>query len=755
MKLNNIKPIKELEEKEDKDIDINDEKEKENEKNDKEKKENTEEEKQLKLKEEKDKKELNIVIKLLMGNKKKRLRNDILRIRDYLCSHINFFKKFLDHSEERLIRLISSLNYEFFKTKEKIMNFGEEGDKCYVLLKGKVGIYKPFPITKKMSFRDYVEYLVNIRDVEKDPVKFERILNYNSKIDKYKLIYIDFDYRKIPQSNFLLNIMAEEERELCQANPGNMFGEMALIKNEPRNASIIALENCDMISIEKMDYIKIVKDIEEQRINKELALFKHNYPIFLHWPPSKCFRLLSGFITEEYDKDEYVYKQNDIPTSIYLIKEGLFEMTSNFNFQWYEKFIEYIHDTSSSLLNDIDNPLLWKEDIITKKINDAFKNNSPPFILNRDPIDKIIVSNQDLDVNRDFEEEEMYHNKNIIYKANIQKMEAPNCFGLLEIFELKYRLSSVRCISQKGLLVKFPLLEFLQLIPSDKRNQFYLQERIFKEKANIIYQIKNNTLSKLILVQKCKSNNKTNIPKNFINNNNFKKYLNQLDYNKNYIGNNFSPMKNIKLDHDFNPIIKLSKCKSSINYNISKNDNEDNTKEILSYKDDLLNNHFINNKNENMEKSFETNKNNDIAKKGIILGFKNSVITLTKSKMKVFKGLFQKETVKKPFHLSLDIKQIDNSDKEYIKFMKKNIETPSKLRSLNINGVTGMTRKKYMNFDANKFIYKLNKNNKTKSTSESKRNSELILPNINSPKNSFLINDESNTSSNKYKNYKI
>ena len=30
--------------------------------------------------------------------------------------------------------------------------------------------------------------------------------------------------------------------------------------------------------------------------------------------------------------------------------------------------------------------------------------------------------------------------------------------------------------------MKFPLLEFLQLIPTDKRNQFYLQEKILKKK---------------------------------------------------------------------------------------------------------------------------------------------------------------------------------------------------------------------------------------------------------------------------------
>ena len=295
-----------------------------------------------------------------------------------------------------------------------------------------------------MTLRDYVEYLVHIRDIEKNMPKFERILNYNSKIDKYKLISIDFDYTKIPRSTLALNIMVEEERELGKGNPGSCFGEMALIKNEPRNASIIALEKCSMISIEKNNYTKIVKDIEEQRINKELAVFKQNYPIFRYWPPSKCFRLISGFITQVYDKDDYVFKQNTIPTGVYLIKKGIFEITSYFNFNWYEKFIDYIHDSSSSLINDIDNLLIWKEDKITKKINDAFKNKQSPFIINRDPIDKVIVSkqnedNEKRDITKDIEEE-INQNKKQIFRTNIQNLEAPNIFGLIETFELKFQI---------------------------------------------------------------------------------------------------------------------------------------------------------------------------------------------------------------------------------------------------------------------------------------------------------------------------
>ena len=143
---------------------------------------------------------------------------------------------------------------------------------------------------------------------------------------------------------------------------------MALIKNEPTSSSIITAEKCDLLSIEKSDYSRI-KDVEEQRINNKLVDFRNEFPLFKYWNNSKCFRLLSGFITEYYNKGDYIYKQNDIPDSIYFVKEGILEVYTDFSFSWYEDFIEYIHDSSSSLTNDVDNPFLWKEDKIQKKMH--------------------------------------------------------------------------------------------------------------------------------------------------------------------------------------------------------------------------------------------------------------------------------------------------------------------------------------------------------------------------------------------------
>ena len=182
-----------------------------------------------------------------------------------------------------------------------------------------------------------------------------------------RLLLINYNSSKLPYSNKKLPLVIEEERFIVKLGPGTSFGEMALIKNETRNANIVANEKCELLSIDRVDYRKIIKDLEEQRVNSQLKDFKLHYPFFQEWPANRCFRLVSSFATDNYIRGDYVYKQNSLSNYIYIIKSGEFEVTSDINFSWYEKFIEYIHDSSESLIHDMDNPLLWKEDNLQKK----------------------------------------------------------------------------------------------------------------------------------------------------------------------------------------------------------------------------------------------------------------------------------------------------------------------------------------------------------------------------------------------------
>ena len=64
-----------------------------------------------------------------------------------------------------------------------------------------------------------------------------------------------------------------------------------VIKKNKRNATIIAKEDCKLVSINKNDYNKIIKELELKRLEKDLKIFKGNYPFFSHWNLNNLMRL--------------------------------------------------------------------------------------------------------------------------------------------------------------------------------------------------------------------------------------------------------------------------------------------------------------------------------------------------------------------------------------------------------------------------------------------------------------------------------
>ena len=211
---------------------------------------------------------LDNLIELIKTPHLKRTKNDSRLIQNYLCQNVDYFKKLTQDPDgnEKIPKIIAALNYESFKKDEHIIYFGEIGDKFYIVLAGTVNIFKPSPKNMNMTLHDYVDYLVRIRDLERNLIKFERVQNYNSNIDSVKLLRINYNSSKLPYSTRKIPVVIEEERFLVKKGPGDYFGEMALTRNETRNANIIADEECEMISIERSDYRKIIKDLGDKKL---------------------------------------------------------------------------------------------------------------------------------------------------------------------------------------------------------------------------------------------------------------------------------------------------------------------------------------------------------------------------------------------------------------------------------------------------------------------------------------------------------
>ena len=661
------------------------------------------------------------LIELIKMPQMKRSKSDSRLIQNYLCQNFDYFKKLTQDPDgkEKIPKIIAVLNYETFRKDEHIIHYGEIGDKFYILLSGTVSIYKPSPKNVNMTLHDYVDYLVKIRDLEKNLIKFERVQNYNSSIDRVKLLVINYNSSKLPYSNKKIPVVIEEERFILKLGPGTSFGEMALIKNETRNANIVANENCELVSIDKVDYRKIIKDIEEQRINSKLKNFKLDYPYFQEWPGNRCYRLLSSFAIDYYSRGDYVYKQNSLSNFIYFIKKGEFEVTSDINFSWYEKFIEYIHDSSESLINDMDNASQWKEDNLQQRINQANENNKSPCILTLPRIERAILSHRndeksnlniydDMKINNDIgnntninegkkdENETSFINSqnqnNLIRRINIKKLEAPQIFGFVEPFELKRRFCNIKCISREGIVQKIPFIEFLQLLPKDKKNRFFLEQNIFNIKKELIEQLRNGALVKLSF-----NYNKKNIKAVKI-----------------YPGRNMDkiPKKKPQILIKSISMIRLNQNQSYNNDNNEKNDNN------IS----LINKEFP------MK-----------IKKNIILGFKKSLFSFSKKKINSMNNNFLPISLlsqknKQIFVIKKNNKSSVNISNSSIKYLEDNNSStvlPTKTSLVPIYDSTG---KNYINSSAGKIMNKLFTRNNLSDFTNGNKNYEISFPSIENKK---------------------
>ena len=216
------------------------------------------------------------IIEILKKEKNQRTKLEIKHITNLLGEKIEYFKKLKDDNQlAKSEKIVSLLNLEKYNPNQYIMKFGEEGDKFYIVLTGKVALYKPTYNRKEMTLQQYSDLMYDIRYHELDNLKYDRMLEKNShlKIDVEILFKLDSNAQSLKQISYFF---IEEDQQLGIFGEGFPFGEIALIKNCKRNASVKAIDQTYCISLTKSDYNRIIRELEQKRLEKSL-----NYRLML------------------------------------------------------------------------------------------------------------------------------------------------------------------------------------------------------------------------------------------------------------------------------------------------------------------------------------------------------------------------------------------------------------------------------------------------------------------------------------------
>ena len=68
-------------------------------------------------------------------------------------------------------------------------------------------------------------------------------------------------------------------KPVAQLTPGMSFGELALIKDQPRAASILCNTDCHFAVLSKEDYMNIIGKVEAKKLDKFID-FLQEIPMF-------------------------------------------------------------------------------------------------------------------------------------------------------------------------------------------------------------------------------------------------------------------------------------------------------------------------------------------------------------------------------------------------------------------------------------------------------------------------------------------
>ena len=102
---------------------------------------------------------------------------------------------------------------------------------------------------------------------------------------------------------------------------GEAFGELALLYNAPRAATITANEDCVLWKLDRDTFNHIVKDAAQRRREKYEA-FLEQVPIFETMEPYERSKLADAFTEVSVKAGEFIIKEGEPGQDLFLLQEG-------------------------------------------------------------------------------------------------------------------------------------------------------------------------------------------------------------------------------------------------------------------------------------------------------------------------------------------------------------------------------------------------------------------------------------------------
>ena len=176
---------------------------------------------------------------------------------------------FKDMSDFILTEICGAMKYQFVEENKTVFNQGDVGTAWYIILRGKVSVW----------------------------VKQEEA--------------------------------AQNRINVANLKSGQGFGDLALINDKARGATILTTTNCDLVSVEKSDYLRIIKFIHEKEM-KEKVYFLRKVPLLNLWNSAQLTQLAQLMTWKTYEPGTVIQKEGEEMKNFVFVRTGYCDVMRGF-----------------------------------------------------------------------------------------------------------------------------------------------------------------------------------------------------------------------------------------------------------------------------------------------------------------------------------------------------------------------------------------------------------------------------------------
>jgi cAMP-dependent protein kinase regulator len=279
-----------------------------------------------------------------------------LDIKDNRCSFMNTNMKIINHTEDKKLenKNYSSDSEEeenigIINIEERRQKLAEKGQRAGISAEAfgrfnKKRTFKPKIIKKtdsqkkKIKERCLTSFLFNNFDDVEISTIVDALEEKHYKKDDYIIKQGDSgDYVYIIEKGELICEKVFNKGDpptyLKTYKEGELFGELALLYNAPRAATIYAKTDCVLWALDRLTFNSIVK---ESAINKreKYKKFLETIPLLSTVESYELYSICDAIKTEKYEKNQYIIKEGEQGDKFFILDEGEAVATKeNMNFK--------------------------------------------------------------------------------------------------------------------------------------------------------------------------------------------------------------------------------------------------------------------------------------------------------------------------------------------------------------------------------------------------------------------------------------